>query len=97
MKTFRTIVLIAGILVAGLALNTAFAQSTDASVMKEASYKHELKKEQKVHPKEKVKVRKDEMKGQRKREMKSAVKTQKVMAKREQKVKIKEEKSKPER
>ena len=97
MKTFRTIILIAGILVAGLAFNTAFAQSSEATVRKETSYKQELKKEQKVRPKEKAKVRKAEMKEQQKREMKSDMKAHKALAKREQKVKTKEGKTKSQR
>lgn len=97
MKAFRTIILIAGILVAGLALNTALAQSTDASARKEATYKQEFKAEKKVRPKEKIKIRKEEIKEERKREMKSDMKAQKVLAKREEKAKTKEEKSKPNR
>src|SRR4051812_34958497 len=94
MKAFRTIILIAGILVAGLALNTAFAQKTDGSPAKEISNKQELKTGRKAHPKEKIKARKNELKEQRKGEMKSQLKAEKNMAKREKKNKAKEVKSK---
>ena len=94
MKAFRIIIIIAGIVVAGLALNTAFAQSTDASARKEASYKQELKAEKKGHPKEKNKIHKEKMKDQRKREVKAETKVQKDFAKREERANGKEEKFK---
>jgi hypothetical protein len=50
MKTFRTIILIAGILVAGLALNTAVAQENYKQENKK-SFKHDLKKDIKEHSK----------------------------------------------
>lgn len=90
MKTYRTVLLIAGILVAGLALNISFAQTTHERDKKDKSSKSELKAEVKAHPKVKSKSHKHEIKEPRKREQKS----QKEIYKNEQKVKIKEEKRK---
>ena len=94
MKTFRTLVLIAGILVAGLAINSAFAQ--DASVDKEMpktdketarankeSLKEELK--HKPHPKEKPKIHKHRIKAERKHSVKSGLHSKKPVLKRKEK------------
>lgn len=81
MKTFRTIVLIAGILIAGIALNTAVGQSVEKpakenkAVRKE--YKGDLKSQTKIHPKANSKVAKHEFKDQRKHKIKSEIKEQK--------------------
>jgi Tfp pilus assembly protein PilO len=62
MKLFKTIILIAGILVAGLAYNTAFAQSNDTVESdrieendhknKNKDFKHQHKRHSKAHDKQ---------------------------------------------
>jgi len=83
MKTFRTILLIAGILVAGLALNTSFAQTSHERDKKDKSTKSELKAEKKAHPMLKSKSHKHEIKEQRKHEQKSEMKAQKSIHKKQ--------------
>lgn len=98
MKTFRTLILIAGILIAGLAINTAFAQ--DAPVDKEIpktdketakankeSLKAELK--HKPHPKEKPKIHKHRIKAERKHYVKSGLDSKKPVHKRKEKLEFK--------
>jgi hypothetical protein len=91
MKTFRTIVLIAGILVAGIAVNTALGQSVEKpdkiEKIEKKEYKRDLKLQTQTEPK--AKVTRPQIKEHRKHQIKSEIKEQKSSdkVKREHKVK----------
>jgi hypothetical protein len=93
MKTFRTCLLIAGILVAAVALNTAVAQEAYPGKEKAKSYKEisksnkeSLKAElkQKRYPMEKSKVGKHRIKKEHKQSVKAKLQSQKPVHKRKE-------------
>ena len=89
MKTFRTIILLAGILVAGLAMKEAVAQGTVNPENKE-SFNNQLKGEIKDHPKTKTKSPKHKLKEYQKRDLKHQLQAQKSILKKKYKTKDKE-------
>ena len=77
------IILIAGILIAAVAFNTAAAQANEEPVQKEKLYKQELKAGKKHPEKMKVKTRLAEEKAYHKQKVKSELKVQKRVHKNE--------------
>ena len=87
MKTLKTIILIAGILVAALAFNTSVAQEVVEKQEKVKLHKQEAKADRQEPSKLKIKNR--TLGAERKQKQRSDVKAEKRLDKREQKVKVK--------